>query len=96
MRYIGAFNSCIDFYLGCSEPRLASSHNVSFMMDSDYEGALKPLRKESFIRSSQVPSSNCGVGLLCRGWRSIYDAVEHRNVGGDHTRLLAEALQNAP
>ena len=65
-------------------------------MDSDYEGALKLLRKESFIRSSQVPSSTCGIGLRCQGWRSIYDAVEHRNVGGHHTGLLAEALQNAP
>ncbi|QNR97719.1 hypothetical protein ICJ04_02015 [Stenotrophomonas sp. 169] len=55
MQYNGASNSCIDFTWGALNHAGLHRTNVIFMQDRDYEGSLKPLSNESFIRSIRAP-----------------------------------------
>ena len=55
MQYNGASNSCIDFTWGALNHAGLHRTNLIFMQDKDYEGSLKPLSNESFIRSIRAP-----------------------------------------
>lgn len=55
MQYNGASNSCIDFTWGALNHAGLHRRNLFFMQDKDYEGSIKPLSNESFIRSIRAP-----------------------------------------
>ena len=55
MNYEGATNSCIDFTWGALNHAGLHRRNMLFMQDKDFEGSLKPLSNQEFIRSIRAP-----------------------------------------
>ncbi|MDR6095956.1 XVIPCD domain-containing protein [Stenotrophomonas sp. SORGH_AS_0321] len=53
--YHGAFNSCIDFTWGALNHAGLHRTNLVFMQDRDFEGSLKPLSNQQYIRSIRAP-----------------------------------------
>jgi len=54
-QYNGASNSCIDFTWGALNHAGLHRTNLVFMQDRDFEGSLKPLSNQQYIRSIRAP-----------------------------------------
>ena len=54
-QYNGAYNSCIDFTWGALNHAGLHRTNLVFMQDRDFEGSLKPLSNQQYIRSILAP-----------------------------------------
>lgn len=55
MNYDGATNSCIDFTWGALNHAGLHRRNMLFLHDKDFEGSLKPLSNQEFIRTIRAP-----------------------------------------